>query len=338
MKNKISILIILILAITIGVFTGCTQKPAEVKVVGEEVEGKIEELNEDYGITINEDTVSFVDGLGEEITIDKNPERVVVLFGSYIDIWVRNGGKLVGMVEYTSEGAIEGAKGVETVGKLGSISLEKVISLEPDLVILTSNMSAQADIIPTLKESGIQVVAADYEGEDDYHKLVRLFTAINDREDLFETNSTKVRKDVQEIVEKAPKDNPPKVFIMFATAKSLTSRGSETTVGEMLANLNTANIADNPNNLLDDKNFSLEKIIEENPDFIFVQTMGSDETKIIERIKADAESNPAWASLSAVKNDRYIFLPKELYTYKANHRYAEAYENLAEILYPEVFK
>ncbi|MBC8589457.1 hypothetical protein [Paratissierella segnis] len=31
----------------------------------------------------------------------------------------------------------------------------------------------------------------------------------------------------------------------------------------MLKDLNTINIADNANNLLDDKNFSLEKIIEE---------------------------------------------------------------------------
>lgn len=66
--------------------------------------------------------------------------------------------------------------------------------------------------------------------------------------------------------------------------------------------------------------------------------MGSDLEAIEQRIKSDAESNPAWASLSAVKNNRYIVLPKDLYTYKANHRYAEAYEKLAKILYPEEFK
>ncbi|NMB09003.1 MAG: ABC transporter substrate-binding protein [Tissierellia bacterium] len=50
------------------------------------------------------------------------------------------------------------------------------------------------------------------------------------------------------------------------------------------------------------------------------------------------ESNPAWSTLSAVKNDRYIILPKDLYMFKPNHRYAEAYEGLAKILYPEVFQ
>lgn len=334
MKNKRILLTMLLFVLALS-FSGCTKDSAIVDSSGaiEEVETKNE-----YGITINEDTVSYVDGSGEEVVIDKNPERVIVLFSSYIDIWVRNGGELVGMIEDTSGELIPGTDGVETVGKMGSISLEKIISLEPDLVIMSANTSSQVKLIPTLEDNGIQVLSIEYSFLDDYLKTVRLFSAINDREDLYEINSMQVRKDIDEIIEKTPKDNPQKVFIMFATGKSITSRGSDTTVGEILADLNTINIADAPNDLLDDKNFSIEKIIEEDPDFIFVQTMGSDMDKINERIKSDVESNPAWASLSAVKNDRYIFLPKDLYTYKANHRYPEAYENLAKILYPEIFE
>ena len=105
----------------------------------------------------------------------------------------------------------------------------------------------------------------------------------------------------------------------------------------MLKDLNTVNISDN-SGTADTKTFSMEKIIQEDPDFIFVQTMGTDLGKIEERLKNDALSNPAWASLTAVKEDRYIVLPKDLYIYKPNQRYAEAYEGLAKILYPEVFK
>lgn len=109
-------------------------------------------------------------------------------------------------------------------------------------------------------------------------------------------------------------------------------------VGEMLEDLNTTNISGTIGDSADAKVFSMEKILTEDPDFIFVQTMGSDEEKIAERLKSDVESNPAWASLTAVKNDRYIVLPKDLYLYKPNDRYAEAYEGLAKILYPEIFK
>lgn len=57
----------------------------------------------------------------------------------------------------------------------------------------------------------------------------------------------------------------------------------------------------------------------------------------MERLKQDVEDNPAWSSLTAVKEGRYIVLPKDLYLYKPNARYVEAYEGLAKILYPEVF-
>lgn len=331
MKNKRYLLILLVLLVSVLTLTACTKETAVVD------SPKVTEES-DYGITINDDTVSFIDGSGKEVVIKKNPERTIALFTSYVDIWVRNGGELVGMVEDTTGDVIPGTEGVETVGKTGSFSLEKIISLEPDLVILSANTSSHVELIPTLEDNGIQVISIDYKFLDDYFKTVRLFSAINDREDLYQVNSLQIREDIDKIIEKTPKENPPKVFIMFATGKNITSRGSETTVGEILADLNTINIADSSNNLLDDKNFSIEKIIEEDPDFIFVQTMGSNMDEVYERIKNDVESNPAWSSLSAVKNDRYIFLPKDLYTYKANHRYAEAYENLAKILYPEIFE
>jgi iron complex transport system substrate-binding protein len=108
-------------------------------------------------------------------------------------------------------------------------------------------------------------------------------------------------------------------------------------VGEMLADLNTVNISDSALNGEDAKIFSMEKILEEDPDFIFVQTMGSDMAEIEARLKSDAESNPAWAALTAVESGRYIVLPKDLYLYKPNARYGEAYRGLAEILYPETF-
>src|SRR5690606_36654695 len=109
---------------------------------------------------------------------------------------------------------------------------------------------------------------------------------------------------------------------------SIGANNSETTIGEMFKDLGTINIADGSNEKLSSKNFSLETILEEDPDFIFVQTMGSDMEAIEERLVNDVKSNPAWSTLSAVKNDRYIVLDSKLYTYKANHRYAEAYENL----------
>ena len=81
----------------------------------------------------------------------------------------------------------------------------------------------------------------------------------------------------------------------------------------------------------------MDTIIAEDPDYIFVTTMG-DSQKAIDALKAGIESNPAWGSLSAVQNGRYLILPKDLFHYKPNARWAESYEYLARILYPDLFE
>ena len=65
--------------------------------------------------------------------------------------------------------------------------------------------------------------------------------------------------------------------------------------------------------------------------------MGNSE-KAIQALKDGIEQNPAWSGLTAVKNDRYIVLPKELFHYKPNARWGESYEFIAKILFPDQFQ
>ena len=46
-------------------------------------------------------------------------------------------------------------------------------------------------------------------------------------------------------------------------------------------------------------------------------------------------SNPAWETLTAVKEGNYHIMDSNLYNLKPNARWGEAYEKLADILYPE---
>ena len=46
--------------------------------------------------------------------------------------------------------------------------------------------------------------------------------------------------------------------------------------------------------------------------------------------------NAVWQSLKAVQNDKVYYLEKTLFHNKPNSRFAEAYQKLAEILYPDV--
>lgn len=332
MKKRVTALILL-LGLCTSIIVGCSSPANVAGQQAEEVGTQVEAQQDEYGVKVSEDMVTFTDVRNKEVTLKKNPERVVVVFNSYLEIWMKNGGSVVGTIEPSDDKPVEGTENAEIVGTQGAVSLEKVLSLEPDLVIINGNSNHHMELVPTLEQNGIGIVALNFTLKDDYFKLVRLFTALTEREDLYEENGLKVKAEIHSILGKSPQDKNYKVLLMMASAKSITARGSDSYVGEMLQDLNTTNIADNSNDMLSNTNFSLEKILEEDPDFIFVQTTGSDMEAVFDKLKKDVESNPAWASLKAVKNDRYIFLPKDLYMYKANHRYAEAYEGLAQHLY-----
>ena len=337
------VLLLLSLVLVAGMFTACSSPKVEdvdtPLVEDNKQNDDVTESITEFGVTINEDTVSFIDGRGQEVTINKNPQRAVVLYNSFLEVWMDNGGSVVGKLEPSvGQEEIAGVEDAEIVGKLGAISVEKVISVEPDLIIVNSTQKSQLELIPSFEGVGIPVIAIDYVGLDDYLTITRLFTALNEREDLFKSNALDIVEEIDNILSVIPEEKEHKVLLIMASAKSVTARDSTSYVGLMLEDLNTINIADESGGALSSQNFSMEKILEEDPDFIFVQTTGSDLDATIDRLKEDTEANPAWASLSAVKNDRYIILPKDIYMLKANLRYAEAYENLATILYPELFQ
>lgn len=349
MKKQNILKMILTIVMMAVLFAGCSkatdsknEQPLEenspsVEVAKTEDDGEKEVTASEYGIIINEEDVMFTDSSGEEVTIKKNPQRVVVLQNSLLEIWDKAGGTVVGRVEESEDKIVENAMEAEVVGSMGSPSLEKILSLKPDLIIISGSYAAQREMVSSFEQNNIQVISLDNDLLEDYYKTVRLFTAITGKEDLYNNHVNDIQKKVDEIVAKAPKDKNYKAIIIFATAKSITVRDSNTMVGEMLKDLNVVNISDSIDAGADTKTFSMEKIIQEDPDFIFVQTMGSDLEKITERLKSDALDNPAWAYLTAVKEDRYIVLSKDLYLYKPNHKYPEAYEGLGKIIYPEVF-
>ena len=125
----------------------------------------------------------------------------------------------------------------------------------------------------------------------------------------------------------------PTVLVIRATGVSCKVKGSEGNVlGEMLAGLGCVNVADSDAALLED--LSLEAIIKAEPDYIFAVLQGSDPTDAMATLESTLLTNPAWSQLKAVQDGRFYTLEHELYNLKPNARWGEAYEKLADILYP----
>ena len=117
---------------------------------------------------------------------------------------------------------------------------------------------------------------------------------------------------------------------MITYSVGIRAQSSDTMTGKMLSDLGCNNILDEYPSMLQD--FSVEKIIETDPDYIFVIPMGNDDALAEKNLKENVESNPAWSILSAVVNDRYILLPKDQFLYKPNALWDQSYAYLADLL------
>ncbi len=295
----------------------------------------------EFIINETDTTVTYVDRFQTETTITKFPKRVVVCYNSIFGQWYFAGGKAVAKVK----GKInvpEEAWDLYDLGTASNISLESIIALEPDLVILAANYESHVALVPILRDMGKEVMIIDtsINPYERFKENVLLFSKINGTEDVYQANITPVINSVNAIVEKTKSiKNKPKVAAIFASTKSLSLDSDIAITGEMVKALGGENIMKASDVLASGEtrvDFSIEAIISQNPDIILFSPMG-DEEGVKKNVEKMISANPVWNEVNAVKNGRVYFLPKEYFVYKANELYGEAFEYLSKVMYPEVF-
>lgn len=271
-----------------------------------------------------------LDDLGHAFTVSE-PSQVAVCSGSLAEIWVLAGGQLCAVTE---DGFEQHGLQLEDVPSLGSLkepSLEALLAVEPDFVVLSANIDGHQAISQTLDELNIPNALLNVETFEDYLRVLGLFADITGREDLYRQNGLDLQSRIDEILSGVPEGAAPEVLLIRAYSSGAKAKGSDNMTGAMLKDLGCVNLADENPSVLEE--LSLEFILEEDPDFIFVTTMGSSDEAALEAFASSFSSNPAWASLRAVKDGRFIVLPKDLFHLKPNARWPESYEMLAELLY-----
>lgn len=280
--------------------------------------------------------VSITDSNGSQITLDTSAPRVVAAYGSFAEAWLLAGGELVGVTQDALEQRDLGLpEDIAVVGTVKEPNAEEIIALEPDLVLLASDITAQAEIRDVLENAGLACAFFQVDTFADYAFMMEQLCAITGREDLYEENVTQVGQQIEEAQANAALSSTrPNVLLIRAFSTGIKAKTDDELAGAILKDLGAHNIADDHPSMLED--LSLEEVIAADPDYIFVTTMG-DEQKALDYLNGLIQQNPAWSELSAVKEDRYIVLPKDLFHYKPNNRWGESYQYLGEILYPQLF-
>lgn len=287
--------------------------------------------NKNIKYTNEENTIT--DCLGNSCVLPDNP-RIVSCYGSFSECWLLSGGNLVGVTDdAVDERNLNIDDSVTNVGTVKDINLELVISLVPDYVILSNEIASHKQLAPALKNMGVNFGFFQIDNFTDYDELMAQFCKINKRDDLYKQNVLDVSENINLILSKIPEESNKTYLVMRAYSTGIKVK-TDNIADNILREFNIANITDKTPSLLND--LSAEHIISQNPDYIFVLTMG-DEDAAYKYIKENIENNPAWKDLDAVKNNNYIVLPKNLFHYKPNNRWDESYEYIAKIIYPEIF-
>lgn len=303
-------------------------------------------------VTVSETSVTFKDATsvdGSTVTIRKNPGKVVNLYASFTTLWYEAGGSVVGCIggsssqelylEYIGRDITAGdeATVVATSSSGKKWDTEKILELQPDLIICSTAMSGYSTIESPAKAANVPVIAVRYNDFSDYLKWFKVFCHLTGHAELWESVAMKALDEVVEVLAEIPAGNGPKVFSMFSGSSSLQANTSATVVGGMVDAMKCSNIVDSWQNTssADRLDINLETVFAANPDIIIVQChAGADVAR--QQVEDTYGSNPVWQSLNAVKNGKVFYLEKTLFHNKPNSRFAEAYQKLAEILYPDV--
>ncbi len=315
--------LILLLILAMFVTVACSKEASQVD-------------NSHVDLEDNASYYTFTDALDNTVVLEEAPKRVVSLVGSYAETWKLAGGDLVGVTDdVVSEKRFELTDDIKIVGTIKEPNVEEVLSLSPDFVLLSPDVENHIKISDILKNANIPHAFFKVEYFDGYLHMLDICTDITGNKDLYEENGLRVQEEINDILSKIDTTKNPSVLFVRAFSSGAKAKKDDNMTCKILEELGTINIAAKHETLLEE--LSIEEIIEEDPEYIFVTTMGNTE-KAIEALKNGIEKNPAWSNLKAVKNDNYVILPKELFHYKPNAKWGESYRYLAEIIYPEIFE
>lgn len=280
-------------------------------------------------------TLTFTDALDREVTVPVEPQRVAVLLGSYADVWCLAGGQdslVAAASDAWTDFDLNLGDDVANLGSLMEPNLEELIAAQPDLVIASSNTTSNVELLSSLEELGVPVLYFGVNSFTDYLQMLDVCTQITGQPQNYQTYGLDVQAQVDKAKEQVDGSAPTVLLLRSASTSCKVKNSKGTVLGEILADLGAVNIADSDTSLLED--LSLERIIADDPDYIFVVFQGSDQAAAQKTLDAALTSNPAWDTLSAVQNGHFYLMEKELYHLKPNARWGEAYQKVADILYP----
>jgi iron complex transport system substrate-binding protein len=319
--KKLSALL-LILLLTIGALAACGEQKETAKNEGNSTsEQKGEETA--FPVTIK-------DALDNEVTIDAKPEKIVSLIPSNTEIAfaLGLGEQVVGVSDF--DNYPEEAEAKEKIGGM-EINIEKIISLQPNLVLAHASAMNGTEGLQQLRDAGLTVLVINdaQKFEQIYDSIAMIGKATGENEKAEELIKSMQDKLAEIKVKAAEIKEKKKVFVEVSPAPEVFTTGKNTFMDDMITLINAENIANDQEGWI---KIDQEVMIERNPDVI-ITTYGYYTENAAEQVL----SRQGWENVNAIKNKQVIDVDSDRVT-RSGPRIVEGVEDLAKAVYPEVFK
>lgn len=310
---------ILVIAMTLFalMIVGCTN--AESNQAGETNDvANTEVLESIYPVTI-------VDDLGNEVTIEQEPEKLVSLAPSSTEILfaLGLGDKVIGRTEYCDYPAE--AQSVEVVGGFSNPNVELIISLEPDVVFAQGSVKDETKAM--LEDLGIKVIIFNPANIDNVIKNIETVAKVANVEDNAKELVDSMQAKREEILSKIEGKKSKRVFVDIG---GFVSTGQGSFLDSMLTELNSVNIAADVQGQW--PTLTLETIVDKDPQVYITLYTPLEELKAIEGLKG----------VDAFVNDRLATYPwgteENSIVQRPGPRVVDGLELYAKAIYPGAFE
>ncbi|MGH9150891.1 MAG: ABC transporter substrate-binding protein [Acidimicrobiales bacterium] len=282
--------------------------------------------------------ITVTDYTKAEIAVDQPAERIVCLYGACVDAMAELGLKPVAMPgELNSEVAGRPeyfGDDASSIPKLGGDffepDLEDIAAAEPDLVI---GAACFHDALRDALEPVAPLILLDLGGYELAMENLRLIGRATGREDAAESAIDKLEARIDAYAAKSPKALVPVDIYPTTEAPLIDSTSSQG--GSLLSRMGPFPWpAFQGDSCLGggQVTYSLEKVLEVNPDVMFVirNPMG-------DRSVRDFEGHPVWSQLKAVANDRVYEVDSTTWSLGGTRSAALVLDEAMTKMYPDVF-
>ncbi|QPC45825.1 ABC transporter substrate-binding protein [Mangrovibacillus cuniculi] len=295
---------------------GCQDESAKEPVENAEVQ---QEESTSFPLTVT-------DALGNEVTLEEDPGRIVSLVPSNTEILfaVGAGDEVVGVGD--ADNYPEEVKSIDKIGGL-ELNVEKIISLTPDLVIAHEMVAGTFEgALEQLRNAGITVYTVNdaISIRDVQDTIIDIGKLTAEEENAKEVVSNMNVKIENLRVKTASVETKKSVYVEIDSSPF--SVGSGTLMDNMLKEINATNVLGDQEGWIQ---VDPESIVSLNPEVI-LSTYGEESV-------AQIKDRNGWNTVTAVETNQVAAIDGDIAT-RPGPRLVDALELFAKAIYPDAFQ